>query len=56
MSVLLIKLLLLYRTVFSTLKLRLLDSIKIPAPTEKTTFYKACSKAPWYLSISELIE
>ena len=53
MSVLLIKLLLLYRTVFSTLKLRLLDSIKMPAPTEKTTFYKA---APWYLSISELIE
>ena len=52
MSVLLTRILLLYRSFFLMFKFKLLESIYIPTPTEKSTFDNACSSTPWYYLVS----
>ena len=56
MPVLLTKILLLYPFLIAMLNFKLLESMYMPMPTEKSAFDNACSNTPWYLSISILIE
>ena len=56
MPVLLTKILLLYPFLIAMLNFKLLESMYMPMPTEKSTFDNACYNTPWYLSISILIE
>ena len=52
MPVLLTRILLLYPFFFPIFKFRLLGSMYIPVPTQKSTFDNACSNTPWYFSMS----
>ena len=49
---LLTRILLLYPFFFPIFKFKLLESMYIPVPTEKSTFDNACSNTPWYFSMS----
>ena len=56
MTLLIIKSLSLYPTVFIMLKFKLLGTIHMPVAIPKSTFDNACSKTAWYLSIFGLME